>query len=234
MPLQRNGSKSCGRTISYQQRVHFGRNKSERRLGEEQLDLQRGSSARNYPPEEEHGDKILEVDTVRPLYMLKRKNLVPSLAAHYQMEPNPSPSSGEMQSLRPLQFTQEMEQTPFCTADNSPQFHSASSRGGSQRSPFTASDGSGSFFSRYSNHPNYMAYTESSRAKVRSLSAPKQRPQLEKLGSSGFGESRSASQVPSSLQSSFANKGYPGSGRLDRLGMPIVRCVAGSGYRYYN
>ncbi|PKI41410.1 hypothetical protein CRG98_038182 [Punica granatum] len=237
--LRRNGSKSSG-NISYQDRLHLGRDRSEWRVNEGLCDLQRVSSTRNHLPEEEYGDKILEVDTIKPLYTPKRKN---HFTAHQQMEPNRSASSGEVQSQTPLKFTDEIEESPFCTANNSPQFYSASSRGGSsRRSPFTPSksDGSRSFLSGYSDHPNYMAYTESSRAKARSMSAPKQRPQFEKSSSMkryslyGSGESRSASQkLSSSLQASFMSKPYPGSGRLDKLGMPVVRGRDGLGYRYY-
>jgi hypothetical protein len=72
-----------------------------------------------------------------------------------------------------------------------------------------------------------MAYTESSKATVRSLSAPKQRPQFEKSGSSnryspnGHDMARLATMRTSALQTSFTSKGYPGSGRLDKLGMPV-------------
>lgn len=119
-------------------------------------------------------------------------------------------------------------------AEDSPQYFSASSRdGGSKRCPFTPtrSDGSKSYLSGYSEYPNYMACTESSKAKVRSLSAPKQRTQDERYGSStrysinGYGESRLSAQRASALHASFTSKAYPGSGRLDKLGMP-------AGYRY--
>lgn len=221
--------------------MQFGRNGAECHVDKQLWDPQQGLSAKIYPPEEEYGDKILEVDMMKPLYTTKRKNLPPSTSCH-RMELNLCTSSGEVQSLSPLKFTDEIAESPFCTAGNSPQYYSASSRGGSRGSSFTPtkSDGSRSFLSGYSDHPNYMSYTESSKAKVRSLSAPKQRPQFEKSGSMkrhsvhGFGESRSASQVSSSLQANFASKAYPGSGRLDRLGMPIIRGGDGSGYRYYN
>ncbi|KAK6117096.1 hypothetical protein DH2020_049141 [Rehmannia glutinosa] len=118
--------------------------------------------------------------------------------------------------------------------DNSPQFYSASSNGGSSKTgPFTPtkSDGSRSCLSGYSDHPNYMAYTESSKAKVRSISAPKQRPvQYERSSSMnrcsvhGYDHDlRANAQKVSALHANFANKAYPGSGRLDRLGMPVMR-----------
>ncbi|OAY73323.1 Protein IQ-DOMAIN 31 [Ananas comosus] len=100
--------------------------------------------------------------------------------------------------------------------------------------PFTPSKGC---FGSYLDYPNYMANTESSKAKARSQSAPKQRPECyEKSGlmkrgqvsgsGSGCGyvsgQHNSAASGPQrSLHAKFANKAYPGSGRLDRLGMPI-------------
>ncbi|XP_078445629.1 protein IQ-DOMAIN 22-like [Wolffia australiana] len=87
------------------------------------------------------------------------------------------------------------------------------------------SDCSSGFFSSYSDHPSYMACTKSSRAKVRSQSAPKQRPDLEKAAMA-TSQRGAAAAKPSSSSSSFAqvkftSKAYPGSGRLDRMGMPI-------------
>ncbi|KAK6137523.1 hypothetical protein DH2020_028776 [Rehmannia glutinosa] len=110
-------------------------------------------------------DKILEVDTGNPHVTSKNRTFSTSVL---------SVSSGEVQSLSPLKFTQNADESAFCTADNSPTFYSASSRGGgSKKGAFTPtkSDCSRSCLSGYSDHPNYMSYTESSKAKVRSLSA---------------------------------------------------------------
>ncbi|MFS7941453.1 hypothetical protein Hanom_Chr05g00476441 [Helianthus anomalus] len=75
------------------------------------------------------------------------------------------------------------------------------------------SDSSRSCLSGYSDQPNYMAYTESSRAKGRSVSAPRQRYSVYGYG---LGDHRG-----SNLKDKFVSKAYPGSRRLDRLGMPV-------------
>ncbi|CAA6656320.1 unnamed protein product [Spirodela intermedia] len=92
------------------------------------------------------------------------------------------------------------------------------------------SDCSRSFFSGLSEYPSYMAYTESSKAKFRSQSAPRQRPESEKpaafqrvpvVGTRCGHSSSSSSQRPSpSFHVKLTGRGYPGSGRLDSLGMP--------------
>ncbi|XP_061980134.1 protein IQ-DOMAIN 22-like [Populus nigra] len=240
--LKRTGSKTKGREIADQDVAHLSFNWSEHGMDSRTWDHQAPSPGTG-PIDD---DKILEIDSGKPHITPKRRNLFHpshlSLSADQYSnsfttskgstvrQAVPSPSSGEVQSFSPLKFSHEVEEA-FCTADNSPQFYSASSRGGSgKRSPFTPSrsGGSRSFMSGYSDYPNYMCNTESSRAKVRSLSAPKQRPQYERSSSTkrysvlGFGEQRSSSaQSASALRASFTSKAYPGSGRLDRLGMPV-------------
>ncbi|XVF10662.1 hypothetical protein REPUB_Repub07fG0201700 [Reevesia pubescens] len=244
--LKRNGPKSSRRTLDSHEKIHLGWNRSDHQVDEQSWD-QQVHSTRIGPMDDEKNDKILEVDTGKPHFTSKCRNLFHSthLALNSDLyscsftnsrdshQTAPSPSSGEVQSSSPLKFSHEVEESPFYDADDSPQFYSASSKGGSsKRSPFTPakSDGSRSYLSGYSDHPNYMSYTESSRAKVRSHSAPKQRPQYERSSSTkrysihGFGELKSNTQR-SALHANFASKAYPGSGRLDRLGMPV-------GYRY--
>uniref|UniRef100_A0A2P2IRF1 DUF4005 domain-containing protein n=2 Tax=Rhizophora mucronata TaxID=61149 RepID=A0A2P2IRF1_RHIMU len=243
--FKRTRSKSNGKIIGDLERVHLPFSRSEHRM-DEQLCEQKGHLTRSGTLDTENSDKILEIDTGKPHFTPKRRNhLHPSYYAlasdqcsHSCMASRDSttqltfqsPSSGgEVQSLSPLKFSHEVEEA-FCTAENSPQFYTSSSRGGGsgKRSPFTPSrsDGSRSFLSGYSDYPNYMSNTESSRAKVRSLSAPKQRPQYERSTSMKryniYGEPRSSSaQRASALRANFASKAYPGSGRLDRLGMPL-------------
>ncbi|CAL1375416.1 unnamed protein product [Linum trigynum] len=193
-----------------------------------------------------NSDKILEIDNAGGRYQYhhhhgqdKRRNMFHSanLSFFYDQysqsfttskDTCPSPTSGEVQSTM---YPPEVDQEVFCTAENSPQVFSAASSRGARRSPFTPtrSDGSrSSFLSAFADHPNYMSYTESARAKARSLSAPKQRPpQYERSGSGKrFGEPRSSSaQRASAVKASFSSKGYPGSGRLDQMGMPMwQRC----------
>ena len=147
----------------------------------------------------------------------------------------PSPSSvGMAEALNPLRMPVDIAE--LC---DSPQFFSATSRpGSSRRAPFTPtkSECSRSLFGGYSDYPNYMANTESFRAKARSQSAPKQRPQYEKSSSlrkasthafgagpcaPTAGAASAAQRSAASLHAKFTNKAYPGSGRLDRLGMPV-------------
>lgn len=155
------------------------------------------TSIENRHVDDERNDKILEVDTWKPHqktsgndraiptshYFSAWKNefgqehskIVPSRVSSKLQKPNPSISSEEAR-----------------TADNSPRVHSASSRQTSNlRGPFTParSECSRSVYGEYFGHPSYMANTESSRAKVRSHSAPKQRTQqYEELGlSSKYG-----------------------------------------------
>ncbi|KAI3453665.1 hypothetical protein Pfo_010328 [Paulownia fortunei] len=240
MMLKRNGSKSNGSVISDPEKSHLIRHWMDRRTGERSWD--QGSFTRIVPMDDQRSDKILEVDTGKPHVTPKCKTIFHSSNPSHSSDQYCqsfstskdstahqtrvlSPSSGEVQSLSPLKFAQDVDETAFLTADNSPQFYSASSMGGSsKRAPFTPtkSDGSRTCLSGYSDHPNYMAYTESSKAKVRSLSAPKQRPQYERSSSMnrysahGYGhDSRPNTQA------------YPGSGRLDRLGMPIRGDVSG-------
>ncbi|KAK7366788.1 hypothetical protein VNO80_08785 [Phaseolus coccineus] len=178
------------------------------------------------------------LDEERCLRMQENDSVKPQMTTSKGRNQFYSPSHAlvcEVQSYSPLKTKEEVEENSWCDADNSPRTLSASSRnGGSKRSPFTPtkSDGSKSHVSGYSEpeYPSYMAYTESSMAKVRSVSAPKQRPQYERSSSSsnwysvhdhGFGDSKLATQRLAALHANFTNKAYPGSGRLDKLGLPV-------------
>nr|CAD1844531.1 unnamed protein product [Ananas comosus var. bracteatus] len=187
--------------------------------------------------DDEKNAKILEVDPGKPQFSnnsKKSRGFAAAAAADSDSTTAqlsiPSPSTGEvMQPLSSLRLAAaDLEEFGEC-----PQFYSATSQQG-RGGPFTPSKGC---FGSYLDYPNYMANTESSKAKARSQSAPKQRPECyEKSGlmkrgqvsgsGSGCGyvsgqHDSAASGPQRSLHAKFANKAYPGSGRLDRLGMPI-------------
>lgn len=106
---------------------------------------------------EENEDKILEVDTWKP---------------HYHSKP--------LRSDRNNESPRKRQQSLLCprSTENSPQVGSSGSR---RRTPFTPTTTRSEYSWGCNNyyytgyHPNYMANTESYKAKVRSQSAPKQR-----------------------------------------------------------
>ncbi|KAF6150287.1 hypothetical protein GIB67_033986 [Kingdonia uniflora] len=161
-----------------------------------------------------------------------------------------SASSSEVQStVKPLRFYDDIDDEMFSAMEENPQFYLATSRPCSAKGrgsftptkSYSATSGPGSgkrggtftptkseysqsFYSGYSNHPNCMTNTRSSRAKVRSQSAPRQRLDLEKSSST---KRYYSAQRLSNLCANFTNKAYPGSERLDRLGMPYQNEMAG-------
>ncbi|KAI5417315.1 hypothetical protein KIW84_042064, partial [Lathyrus oleraceus] len=226
--LKRNGSKSC---------LSFSSNISENQIDEQSWNRVK-SLIRSYSRSDEKNERIVEIDSGKQHIISKRRNLFHSISDtdHYYYSQNLTPTkeskshqSSQSQSCEVQSYYNPLKLSEV--EENSPQFLSSatSKEDGYKRSPFTPtkSDGSRSSLRGYSDYPSYMAYTESSKAKVRSMSAPKQRPQHEKSGSSnryslnGHDIARLAAQRNSALQASFASKGYPGSGRLDKLGMPV-------------
>ncbi|KAL0403120.1 UNVERIFIED_CONTAM: hypothetical protein Sradi_1952800 [Sesamum radiatum] len=198
--------------------------------------------------DDERTDKILEIDTWKPNQNASRNDrMVPSsqyfsawngtgqdyskispvsgLSSKLQ-KPNPSISSEEVLSMISPKFPPEGDHAAAWTAESSPRVQSASSRPTSNiRGPFTParSECSRSLFGDYLGHPNYMANTESSRAKVRSHSAPKQRMQFEELGSSAklsrnFWESDAISETGSATNRRSNTNVY--AGHVKRQGTP--------------
>ncbi|CAI8604534.1 unnamed protein product [Vicia faba] len=123
------------------------------------------------------------------------------------------------------------QETASRTADNSPQTFSASLKTGNsvrRGNPFTPtrSECSWSFLGGYSGYPNFMANTESSRAKVRSQSAPRQRHEFEGYISSrrpfqGLWEVGSTNSDQDS--DSRSNRVSPSLSRFNRTGSNNLR-----------
>lgn len=163
--------------------------------------------------DDEKNAKILEIDTVKTNYTSKRKtNHQDSFDSYI-----PSPVSIDTQHTQtPIGFP-VIDAIDFV---DSPQFFSVASSRRGHFSNSAKSECSKSLFSGYSDCPNYMANTESSNAKARSQSAPKQRASYYEKSRLG----RNMSSCGSShgvRQRSNLNKGYAGSGRLDRNGVPL-------------
>ncbi|KAB2016831.1 hypothetical protein ES319_D08G119900v1 [Gossypium barbadense] len=154
-------------------------------------------------------DKILEVDTWKPNLNCPPCNRNFRTSQHgsafdynqsYMAYGSPRKQSGKGSNQIPDNFSAEVlplsslkhpgrkDKAILRTADidNNPQVLSASSsRPGSsaRRSPFAKRECSWGYLSGFSGHPNYMANTESFRAKYRSQSAPRQRLEFDKYGS---------------------------------------------------
>jgi hypothetical protein len=91
-----------------------------------------------------------------------------------------SPTLSALTDSSPRACSGHFEDCSFSTAHNSPYYYSAVSRVDNSKLPFafTRQSYEESMTNDYPLFPNYMANTESSRAKVRSQSAPKQRPDM--------------------------------------------------------
>ncbi|XP_039062188.1 protein IQ-DOMAIN 14-like [Hibiscus syriacus] len=204
----RSGSNSNLRDIIDIGKARTGSNRLDRRT-EDSLWYNRRDgpfSCRHADDEKRH--KILKVYTwkphlnsqqshkyFRPSQHYLTSDYNPSLTAYdFPRKPsgkasNPIPDifSAEVFSLNSMKNPGGEDEEVLRTADNSPQVHSASSRPGSsaRTSPFTPTRSECSWQSLigYSGHPNYMANTEPSWAKYRSHSAPRQRLEFDKYGS---------------------------------------------------
>ncbi|KZV41041.1 hypothetical protein F511_14017 [Dorcoceras hygrometricum] len=173
------------------------------------------SNHKNRPRDVSHNDntsddKILEIDTWKPHQSIRQSNRMSLVSEYFSawnntereynksdsmsrlssklQNPNPSISSEEVSYVRSPLFVQETDGAVSWTAENSPIIRDPFSRPTSYRrlsfSP-TRNKCSRSLADNYFGHPNYMANTESSLAKLRSHSAPKQRMQFEAFGLGG-------------------------------------------------
>ncbi|KAG4984212.1 hypothetical protein GLYMA_10G238300v4 [Glycine max] len=248
--LKRCSSNANSRNVD-SERVGFDSNWLNRWMELDNKCSQTGDASlkNNGRPDDDKSDKILEVDTWRPHFKSHHNSSSSSQAAHYYLNAdynnenfaaahespskrsakalNQSFSSREVLQLRSLKFHKGKEEASSRTADNSPQAFSANSRNGSGArrggGPFTPtrSECSLGFFSGYTGHPNYMANTESFRAKVRSQSAPRQRLEFDRYGST-------RRPVPlvgpnSDHDSDLRNKVLPPFNQTNRIGSSNLR-----------
>ncbi|XP_077209893.1 protein IQ-domain 26-like isoform X1 [Tasmannia lanceolata] len=131
--------------------------------------------------------KIVEIDTCRPKSRSQRTNVSisdcgedPISQTLFSPLPSQVPtrlSIPNCQNLHDLDLSLTSDECRFSTAQSTPRF--VSSNGSNMGMPVTPSKSvcAESLFRPYSNFPNYMANTQSFKAKVRSQSAPKQRPE---------------------------------------------------------
>lgn len=129
--------------------------------------------------------KIVEIDTCRPKSRSRRMStcMFEYNDDHYYQaitSPLPCPIPNHMsipdhRHLQDFDWGYIQEDYKFATAANTPRF-GCSGRANAPITPAKSVCGD-SFFRPYSNNPNYMANTQSFKAKLRPHSAPKQRPE---------------------------------------------------------
>jgi hypothetical protein len=147
---------------------------------------------------------------------------------NYQVSPAPS----ALTDMSPRASSGHFEDYSFSTAQSSPQYYSTVSKPDPSTIPFAfpRPEYAESLTYDYSLFPNYMANTESSRAKVRSHSAPKQRPDSFERQPSRRKVSIEGRNVPRAvrMQRSSSHVGataqnyqYPWSIKLDRSSVSL-------------
>lgn len=186
----------------------------------------------------EENIKIVEMDLGDYKPVSKARN---SYSNHSQPEryEQRTPSRQEHHQISDIS-PRTVEDYCLGTAESSPQCYSSISKPNQERLPFSypRSEYAESLYNDYPFYPNYMANTQSSRAKVRSHSAPKQRPvenierQPSRRRPSIEGRNvpravrmqRSSSHVAAAAQ----NYQYPWSVKLDRSSVSLKESECGS------
>lgn len=148
-------------------------------------------------------------------------------------------ASPALTDMSPRACSGHFEDYSFDTAQSSPQYYSAVSKPDPSRLPFDfpRPDYAESMSYDYPLFPNYMANTESSRAKARSQSAPKQRPDSFERQPSRRRPSIEGRNVPRAVRmqrssshvgSTAENYKYPWSIKLDRSTVSLKESECGS------
>ncbi|XP_075493210.1 protein IQ-domain 26-like [Primulina tabacum] len=126
----------------------------------------------------EDSPKIVEIDTFRPKSTSRRMHAPEYFEDQYYYQgmssplPCPTPAHLSIPNRQEFDWRFIAEDYKFATAQNTPRFGNL----GESITPSTSVCGDG-FFRSYSYCPNYMSNTQSFTAKLRSHSAPKQRPE---------------------------------------------------------
>ncbi|XP_031378831.1 protein IQ-DOMAIN 14-like [Punica granatum] len=151
-----------------------------------------------------------------------------------------SPTPSALMEMSPRTCSAHFEDyNSLGTVQSSPQCYSALAKVDTSRVPFSfpKSDYAESLSYDYPLYPNYMANTESSRAKARSQSAPKQRPEyferqrsLRRASMEGRNVLRAVRMQRSSshVGSAAQNYQYPWSIKLDKSNMSLKDSECGS------
>lgn len=153
--------------------------------------------------------------------------------------PQYSPAPSGITDMSPRTCSGHFEDYSFATAQSSPQCNSALSRPDTCATPFSfpKPEYAETMSYDFPLYPNYMANTESSRAKVRSQSAPKQRPEFERQPSRGRRASIEGRNIPkgakmqrssSHVGSTAQNYQYPWSVKLDKSTVSLRESECGS------
>lgn len=244
--LEKSVSKSNTNNNVGQGKTYIGSNWLDKWMEENARNKLRETSVTNEYCDDEKSDKILQVDTWKPHMNLNQNDnafqRLQHVSAWNHNEPifipldalsiHSTKSQRQTRSQSPLDLSKfssgKVNQTAVGVTENISGVCSASSRPGSSSSrngPFTPakSEYSPSFYSSYMGQPNYMTYTESSQAKVRSRSAPRQRLNSERPGAvkrfvHGYWDEETSSENGWPLHANFSTIAYPGTDSLEKFG----------------
>lgn len=164
----------------------------------------------------EENIKIVEMDLGGSL---KNRNSYSQYAYSNQENYRLSPAPSAMTDMSPRTYSGHFEDYTYATAQSSPQCFSAMAKSDQNRLPFEfpRSEYAESLSYDYPLFPNYMANTESSKAKARSQSAPKARPE-------------SFERQPSRRRASVEGRNIPRAVRMQRSSSHLGSAAQNYGY----